>query len=403
MSESFSKIRNLLFNLLDNISDQIYFKDRESRFILVNKASAQWHKLQSPADAIGLTDFDVYKEEDARRMLEDERRILETGEPLLGIEEHEVWRDGEDAWVSTSKMPLRDENGDVIGTFGISRDITEHKQAELRAARYAEENRIFRQRMEQELHIAGQLQKTFFPQSYPSFPADAAPGYSAIRFHHTHHAGEQVGGDLCSVIRLSENKAAVFLCDVMGHGVRAALGTALVRALVEDVTGHEQDPSRILGRMNGMLHSMLRQEDECFFVTACCMVVDVGTGMLEVANAGHPMPVVMCEEKVEWLVPDDSFRGPALSVFESMEYESVGRQLDTGDAVVMFTDGIFEVKGAGGQEFGEERLLQSFQWNRRRSLKELFPAILNDVAGFSTEGFFEDDVCMVGFRLLRLL
>jgi len=396
-------IKNLLFNLMDNISDQIYFKDRNSRFIMVNKASAEWHKQSAPERVVGLSDFDIYQANDAERMLEDEHHILANGEPMLGVEEHEVWQDGTEAWVSTSKMPLRDECGDIIGTFGISRDITEHKQAQLRAARYAEENRNFRLRMEQELKIAAQLQKTFFPKEYPVFPAGAAPGYSAIRFHHMHFAGEEVGGDLCAVVRLSETRAAVFLCDVMGHGVRAALGTALVRAMIEDVAPQEQDPARILNRMNKQLYSMLRQDDEFFFVTACCLLIDVETGLLNVASAGHAMPIFIGADAAEWLFHDDGFRGPALAVEAQVEYEGVERQLGADDAVIMFTDGLFEVLGSGRREFGEERLLEAFRMNRRCSLKDMFPAVLKEVSGFSAIDTFEDDVCMVGFRLVRLL
>ncbi len=403
MSESYKKIRNLLMNLLDNISDQIYFKNRDSHFIMVNKASAEWHKLKSPEEAVGLTDFDVYKEEDARRMLEDEQRILKSGEAMLGIEEHEVWQDGEEAWVSTSKMPLHDEDGSIIGTFGISRDITEQKNAEIRAARFAEENRQFRLRMEQELHIAGQLQKTFFPHTYPVFPRGIAPDQSAVQFQHFHSSGDLVGGDLCSIMQLSDTQAGVFLCDVMGHGVRAALGTALVRALVEEISEQEKDPGRFLQRMNRMLQPMLHQDDELFYVTACYMVVDFATGKLEMANAGHPMPVVIEDQKVDWIMHDRLACGSALAISDEMEFQTITRQLKIGDSVVMFTDGVYEVDDDERHEFGEDRLLEAFQRHRKLPLKQLFPSVLNEVLRFSDKGSFEDDVCLVGFHLCHAL
>ena len=116
--------RFLLKALLDNTTDHIYFKDRESRFTKVSTAMALRLGLASPEEAIGKTDFDYFSEEHARQAFTDEQRIIQSGKPMVGIEERETWTDGREAWVMTSKMPLRDELGTIIGTFGVSRDVT---------------------------------------------------------------------------------------------------------------------------------------------------------------------------------------------------------------------------------------------------------------------------------------
>jgi PAS domain S-box-containing protein len=122
--------RYLLHSLMDTIPDNIYFKDRESRFIRINKAMRlkKEFAFSDPAETLGKTDFDFFTEEHARQAYEDEREIMRTGQPLIDTEEKETWRDGQVTWVSTTKMPLRDAQGHIIGTFGISRDITERKQ-----------------------------------------------------------------------------------------------------------------------------------------------------------------------------------------------------------------------------------------------------------------------------------
>jgi len=130
--EALAKEQFLLNMLMDNVPDHIYFKDKDSRFIRINKDHAKKFGLSNSAQAIGKTDFDFFTKEHAQHAFEDEQTIIRTGKPIVGIEEKETWPDGRVTWVSTTKMPLRDKEGNIIGTFGVSRDITEHKKAEIK-------------------------------------------------------------------------------------------------------------------------------------------------------------------------------------------------------------------------------------------------------------------------------
>ncbi len=116
--------------LMDSIPDNIYFKDGESRFVRVSKSLLEKFGIDDPSQVLGKTDFDFFTEEHAREAFEDEQRVIRTGQAIVGIEEKETWPDGSVTWVRTSKLPLRDQDGRIVGTFGISSDITARKRAE---------------------------------------------------------------------------------------------------------------------------------------------------------------------------------------------------------------------------------------------------------------------------------
>ncbi|KAB2838792.1 MAG: PAS domain S-box protein, partial [Melioribacteraceae bacterium] len=116
--------QNLLQSLLNSIPDSIYFKDIRSKIIKVNPAMAAKHNVNQLSDLIGKTDFDMFGYDHALAAFNDEQEIISTGKALVGKEEKEDWQDGHTTWVSTTKMPLYDNDGKIIGTFGLSRDIT---------------------------------------------------------------------------------------------------------------------------------------------------------------------------------------------------------------------------------------------------------------------------------------
>lgn len=129
----------LFEQLLENTSDCIYFKDRESRFVRASHQQAVNLGAESADELIGKTDFDFFSEEHARQAYNDEQKIISTGEPIIGIQEKETFSDGRVTWASTSKFPLIGPAGNIIGTVGISRDITARRKAEQELIKAKEE------------------------------------------------------------------------------------------------------------------------------------------------------------------------------------------------------------------------------------------------------------------------
>jgi PAS domain S-box-containing protein len=116
--------------LLEHIPDRIYFKDKDSQFIRVSRAKAERHGVADPRELIGKTDFDLFAVEHAEAALEDERQIIRAGQSITGKVEKETLPDGQVRWALSTKMPLRNSRGEIIGTCGISKDMTALKEME---------------------------------------------------------------------------------------------------------------------------------------------------------------------------------------------------------------------------------------------------------------------------------
>lgn len=139
IQEELQKELMLLNALMDNIPDYIYFKDENSRFIRVSKSMVKLLNAKKPEDVVGMSDFDFHSKENAERFYKDELEIMHSMQPVVDEVVHEQFEDGRDQWVSTTKMPLFNTSGEVVGTWGISKIITDLKKAELKAQELADE------------------------------------------------------------------------------------------------------------------------------------------------------------------------------------------------------------------------------------------------------------------------
>jgi PAS domain S-box-containing protein len=128
--------QDLLDALLSHVPDSVYFKDRDSRFVRLSHSLAKRFGLTDPAQAANKTDFDFFTPEHAQEAFADEQEVMRTGKPIVGKEERETWPDGGITWVLTTKMPFLERGGQVIGTIGVSHEITELKRTELELRQY---------------------------------------------------------------------------------------------------------------------------------------------------------------------------------------------------------------------------------------------------------------------------
>ncbi len=257
--------------------------------------------------------------------------------------------------------------------------------------------------MEEDLGMARELQMAFLPHHFPTLPRGAEPAESAVKFCSIFHPSSSVSGDLFNVVRVSDTAVGIFICDVMGHGVRAALVTAMMRALEEQLDELADDPGALLTEMNRALRGVLRQLGTTLFTTACYFIVDVGNGRITFANAGHPSPLLVHGADCE-VEPITARRtgGPALGLFEDVQYSTQELPVAAGDLILAFTDGLFEAENANSEAFSITRLRDSIRSRKGLPLDELMQEVFSEIKNFAEGQLFSDDVCFVGVEITRI-
>jgi phosphoserine phosphatase RsbU/P len=390
--------------LLEKIPDQVYFKDRQGRFLRASRAVAKYMDVADPKDLLGKTDFDFWSEQTAKEAAADEKRIMETKEPMIGKVEKLVHPDGRVTWDYTTKMPLLDSSGNVIGICGVNKDFTAMKEMQDALAEERNRLKVIMAELEAknavlqaDLQLAREVQEALLPRDYPTFPGFGVSGQNALSFAHCYLPAAAVGGDFFDIFPLSKTRAGILVCDVMGHGLRAALITAIIRALLEELRPMMHQAGRFLESLNLRLRAVLERVEEPFVATAFYMIADTATKEVSFANAGHPGPCRICRKAgtAEPLSTERQQNGPALGIFDSASFPTSRAPFDEGDCIIIYTDGIFEVYSPDGMEFGREALLAALLKNANLPANELFEAVLKEALAFSSRSDFDDDVCLV--------
>ncbi|MDR2463543.1 MAG: SpoIIE family protein phosphatase [Verrucomicrobiales bacterium] len=384
----------MLTALMANIPDPVYFKDLEGRFLSVNPACARHLGIGDPTLSVGKTDFDFFLKEHAEEAHQDEQWVLTTGQPLVAKLEKETLPCGNVKWVSTTKIPLKDASGKIIGTCGISRDVTDEHEKNEKLREYAEQLAEKQNQIEEELSFATEIQRTLLPQEYPAFPPGAAD--SELLFAHRYIPSGQVGGDFFSIIPIGEHKAGIVLCDVMGHGVHAALITAMQRIIVDEMTPKAHSPTLFLEGLNRRLHEILRRLPTPIFITAIYATLDTANRQIRFANAGHPQPLHMRGNTVELLGNHIPATTLPLGMIEDPVYPTKETLFNPGDKLLLFTDGLCDLDADDEvNNLDNDTLLALVQKCSSLHGEEFLNALIDSVKIHTKQKSFPDDICLL--------
>jgi phosphoserine phosphatase RsbU/P len=296
---------------------------------------------------------------------------------------------------------LVDENGGFLGFIATETLFKVQNALLLTNIRELEErDRVIRgknEQMETDLRMATELQQALMPNVYPSFPGTSSQGPTRLRFYHRYLPASMLGGDFFHIARISDDAAGICVCDVMGHGVRAALITAMLRALIETHAVDAADPGRFLTQLNSEFTRILKQTGTLVFATVLYCVINIRERDARFGRAGHPAPLHVCRTtgEVRSVAFGEGSTGPAMGLIPNAQFKTSEAKLSHGDFLLFFTDGITEVEDKRDRDFGIEGLQQSIRSNVHQPTESLLEAIISDVYNFAGSKVLTDDACLV--------
>ena len=252
----------------------------------------------------------------------------------------------------------------------------------------------------EDLEMAREFQNALLPSVYPEVPPLEVQNALRLKFAHFYQPASTVGGDFFDLIELDESRVGVLIADVMGHGARSALVTAILRALVRNHAGIASDPGAFLSELNRHLHEMISRSNQSLFVTAFFIVLDTRNCLASWAVSGHPAPLRVRRGSNKGPEPlwFESPRQPALGLVPNFTYRSFESPLMAGDVFLLFTDGSIEAENPAGEPFGLKRLAQSLDEALDGPMAAMPAKIVCDVTFFQKRKQYDDDVCLVAIE-----
>ena len=242
-----------------------------------------------------------------------------------------------------------------------------------------------------DLAIAGEIQQAILPRVFPPFPdlADRLDIAASMT------PAKDVGGDFYDFFRIDDNRIGFVIADVSGKGIPAAIFMSVSRTLVRATGIRGGSPADCITYSNKLLAT---ESVDCMFVTVFYGILDVTTGEITYCNAGHNPPYVVKRSGEVTALPMSS--DPMAGAIDGIDYHECHLQLEKGDALVMFTDGVTEAMNVQNEEFGEERLEDTLAEVTLHNCQQMVEAIKTDVAAFAGDAEQSDDITVLALKCL---
>ena len=275
-----------------------------------------------------------------------------------------------------------DELEDLANSFNKMTSDLKGYTAELRRTT-AEKERI-----ESDLRIAGEIQASMLPRTFPPFP-----NRKEVDIFATIEPAKEVGGDFYDFFFVKENKLCFLIGDVSGKGVPAALFMAATRTLLKNEALRDISPGEILSQVN---NTLCPDNDACMFATIACAILNTETGEVELSNAGHNPPLIYRGNRGFEFI--DVPKGIAAGVIEDTGYDKIKLTLKPGDIIFLYTDGVTEAMNPEGELFSEERLRQCLSELKPKDAENVINLVRAEITTFVREALQADDITMLALE-----
>ena len=393
-----SEERNRMRLIIDNIPLQVYFKNTESKYVLVNQRQADWLGESAPEALIGKSGADYFSDLSWKESRAEEVKIMESGREIIDVIQREEWPDRPTTYVKKMKYPWYNSSGELLGTFGISCDVTSLVGAQKKLETLALDLKSINKKYEEDLVLAREIQHAILPENASDWEDKLTQWKHRVDIEHLYIPATELAGDYYDIISIDKHRIGFLIIDVMGHGVRSALIVSLIRGLLEQALPHAADPAAYMSQLNKSLSAILARTTVTMFASACYMLLDFENNVASITNAGHDSPLMQFSSEP---LERNIIKSPALGFFEDAVYHSTDYDIENLEKLMLFTDGIYEIPNSEDEDWGKQRLQASFKKEIEASIAKTQQRIYKEALAWTGGRGFDDDVCLIGVQLRK--
>ena len=377
-------------DILENMRDGYFEVDLKGTYTYANEAACRIFGCEK-RDITGMSYKEHYRGGQARRMFKLFNDIYTTESPV-DLELFKLKKsNGELQYLEASANLIFDEKGSKSGFCGILRDVTERIKID-ESLRLSEETlRKRNAAIEKDLKTAQLIIKSIFTEEIPE--------YGNLKIDYRYFPLDALGGDYFLFRELDGGALSLFLGDVASHGVTAALFISLIKAMIERVYRNDaMEPDTFIEKLNGELYGHMPLS----FLTAVYGIFTTsenGYGYnFTFSSSGHPSPVVFRNETRE--VDFNTCKGTLMGMIKDITAGIKKIQLNKGDRLFLYTDGLPETMNRRKELWGYDRLLELFKMSMKNDLGDSLDSIINELKHFKGDVPFEDDIVLLGFEVV---
>ena len=381
--------QNMLRLIINNTPLQIYFKDKDSCYKIVNQRQVEWLGAKNESDLINKSSETFFSEDSWKEHRKEEIRIMLSGIPVLDAIQKEEWPNKDETYVKKVKYPWYDSTNKLLGTYGISCDVTQLIKAKKKLEKLALNLQQQNKNNQEEVLLAKEIQRAILPHNTPCWNQLCFDWKSKIDIQTLYQPVSALAGDFYDVIPLTENKLGFIIIDITGHGVRSAMIISLIKGFMEQTQHLASEPSLYLKKINHDLSNILTKTSTEILISASYTILDFEKKQVITTSAGGNLPLFLNSECN--IIHNDSINSPALGTDPSYTYTEKTFSLDNIQSFLLHSDGIYSTSN---EKHDSKHLADLYCEAHSQSETETLEYITKMASNFNTY-HFQDDVCLV--------